>query len=374
MKSINVILCLFLLCAAGLYAASGDVNNSGTTDIVDALMVAQYYVGLNPQGFNAANADINNDGSINIVDALMVAQIYVGLITPPPSATPTPAPEENIYMFSYFTGDGDDGLHLAYSYDCRNFTALNNNQSLLTPVIGDNKMRDPSIQKDANGVFHMVWTDTSWTEMGEDNPANKGIGYASSTDLINWSTQRFLGVMEGTRAENCWAPELFWDDINNVWMIVWSSTVPPTSGHRIYYTTTTDFYNFTPSQILYDPGYTLIDGAIIKYSTNRYAMFWKDETSKDIWIVESNSPRGPWGSRTLVYTQINAEGPAPAKVGNEWYVLYDQYSSHTWGMSRSSNLTSWSTISCSLPSGARHGTIFKISEALLNSLRSTVGG
>jgi hypothetical protein len=59
----------------------GDVNGSGTVDIVDALLIAQYYVGLNPQGFIAANADVNCSGGIDIVDALLVAQYYVGLIS-----------------------------------------------------------------------------------------------------------------------------------------------------------------------------------------------------------------------------------------------------------------------------------------------------
>jgi hypothetical protein len=59
----------------------GDVNNSGSVDIVDALLIAQYYVGLNPSGFVSANADTNCSGSIDIVDALLVAQQYVGLIT-----------------------------------------------------------------------------------------------------------------------------------------------------------------------------------------------------------------------------------------------------------------------------------------------------
>ncbi|MBN1697231.1 MAG: family 16 glycosylhydrolase [Spirochaetales bacterium] len=58
----------------------GDVNSSGTIDIVDALMVAQYYVGLNPGGFNMENADTNCNGTIDIVDALLIAQYYVGLI------------------------------------------------------------------------------------------------------------------------------------------------------------------------------------------------------------------------------------------------------------------------------------------------------
>jgi hypothetical protein len=59
----------------------GDVNGSGTVDIVDALLVAQYYVGLNPAGFIAGNADVNCSGGIDIVDALLVAQYYVGLVS-----------------------------------------------------------------------------------------------------------------------------------------------------------------------------------------------------------------------------------------------------------------------------------------------------
>jgi xylan 1,4-beta-xylosidase len=59
----------------------GDVNGSGTVDIVDALLIAQYYVGLNPSGFIAENADVNCSGTIDIVDALLVAQYYVGLMT-----------------------------------------------------------------------------------------------------------------------------------------------------------------------------------------------------------------------------------------------------------------------------------------------------
>ena len=62
----------------------GDVNRDGLVDIVDALMIAQYYVGLDPDGFWEPSADVNNDGFIDIIDALMVAQAYVGLIELPP--------------------------------------------------------------------------------------------------------------------------------------------------------------------------------------------------------------------------------------------------------------------------------------------------
>src|SRR6476619_7546736 len=77
-----------------------------------------------------------------------------------------------VYVFSYFKNNGQDGLHLAYSKDGLNWTALNNDESVLKPEVGKEKlMRDPCIIRGVDGLFHMVWT-CSWQD--------KGIGYASS--------------------------------------------------------------------------------------------------------------------------------------------------------------------------------------------------
>ncbi|MBN2737921.1 MAG: dockerin type I repeat-containing protein [Spirochaetales bacterium] len=61
-------------------AMLGDVNNDRMVNIVDALLIAQYYVGSITE-INEAAADVNRDNLVNIVDALLVAQVYVGLIT-----------------------------------------------------------------------------------------------------------------------------------------------------------------------------------------------------------------------------------------------------------------------------------------------------
>ena len=58
----------------------GDVNGDGKIDIVDALLVARYYIGYSDPGFNDLLADVNNDSIINIVDALKIAQHYIGVI------------------------------------------------------------------------------------------------------------------------------------------------------------------------------------------------------------------------------------------------------------------------------------------------------
>jgi uncharacterized protein (DUF362 family) len=66
---------------AGPAGTLGDTNGSGAIDIIDALLLAQYYVGLNPANFIIANADTNRDGKVDIIDALKIAQCYVGLIS-----------------------------------------------------------------------------------------------------------------------------------------------------------------------------------------------------------------------------------------------------------------------------------------------------
>ena len=101
MKKICIIFVLLILSMTSILAADcGDVNSSGQVDVIDALMTAQYYVGLTPSGFNSGVADVNGDKVINIIDALQIAQYYVGLInqltgcvtvtaSPTPSPTPT---------------------------------------------------------------------------------------------------------------------------------------------------------------------------------------------------------------------------------------------------------------------------------------------
>ena len=88
---------------------------------------------------------------------------------------------QDAYLFSSFRGDGEDGLHLAWSGDGLTWTALKGDQSFLLPDVGGKLMRDPCIIRGPDGVYHMVWT-TGWWE--------NNIGIAHSRDLIHWSAQQ----------------------------------------------------------------------------------------------------------------------------------------------------------------------------------------
>ena len=211
----------------------------------------------------------------------------------------TTAAEEEVFLFSFFKGNGEDGLHLAYSYDGYHWEPLNQNKSFLTPAVSNDKlMRDPCIISGPDGKFHMVWT-VSWKE--------KSIGYASSEDLIHWSAQKEIPVMAHENdARNCWAPEIFYDTPSGEYLIFWSTTIPgrfPETepmgdtgyNHRMYYVTTKDFEKFSDTRLFYDQGFNVIDGTLIS-ENGKYFLFLKNETrnppEKNIRKSTSNELKG----------------------------------------------------------------------------------
>jgi hypothetical protein len=288
------------------------------------------------------------------------------------------AEKEKIFLFSYFKGNGEDGLHLAYSKDGLNFTALNNDKSFLTPVVGISKlMRDPCIIQTDDGTFHMVWT-AGWTE--------RGIGYSSSKDLINWTEQQYFKVMEKEpSARNCWAPEITYDKKNKQFLIIWATTIPgrfpetEKSGdtdynHRIYSVTTKDFKTFSETKLFYDKGFNVID-ATINTNGKKYVMFVKDETrtppQKNIRVTTSSSLYGPYSSPSEPITgKYWAEGPTATKIKDTWYLYFDKYSEKKMGLVRSKDLITWedSSDKISFPDGMRHGTVFQVSKKFLSAL------
>ena len=285
--------------------------------------------------------------------------------------------KKQVYLFSYFKDNGQDGLHLAYSQDGYNWEALKNDQSFLPPEVANDKlMRDPCIIQGPDKKFHMVWT-VSWND--------RGIGYASSNDLVHWSRQEFIPVMEDEpTALNCWAPEIFYDNGLKQYMIYWATTIPgrfkegDTKGdakynHRLYYTMTRDFKTFSRTKLLYNEGFNVIDATIQKID-GKYTMFLKDETKnpakKHILIAESDSLTKGYHLISAPITPDWVEGPTVTNINGYWVVYYDEYTRHHMGAVRSRDLKNWEIItdSISFPEGTRHGTVLKVKEKILKNL------
>jgi hypothetical protein len=295
-----------------------------------------------------------------------------------------PAAPAQAYVFAYFTGNGEDGLHLAASRDGYRWDKLNGGASVLAPQVGKSKlMRDPCIARGPDGTWHMVWT-AGWNE-GD-------IGYASSKDLLHWSPQRALPVMAhepGTL--NAWAPEIVFDEARSEFVLFWSSTVsgrfPATDGagdgkynHRIYATTTRDFVNFTPTRLFYDPGFSVIDATFLRMRGRDYLLV-KDESrhppKKHLQLVEAAGLQGPFGKPGAPITPpgLWTEGPTALQIGEDSIVYYDAYTAKHYGAMRSRDLVHWEDVTASMrfpdegtPQRMRHGTAFAVPAALLDSL------
>jgi hypothetical protein len=316
----------------------------------------------------------NFQSSTSVFRLLSSVLIFITLIIGLTSCTP---PETSVFFFTSFYEPADAGLRLLYSYDGYHWTDLDT--VFLKPEVGKQKvMRDPSIVQGPDGVFHLVWT-SSWQ-------GDLGFGYASSTDLINWSEQRFIPVMAfDTSTVNVWAPELYYEDETMEYFILWASTIPykfekgieeERNNHRMYYTSTKDFITFSETKLFLDPGFSVIDAVIVKRASNDYVLVLKDNTrpNRNLKVGFSDSPHGPWNNISEPFTDIFTEGPSIVKPGINWLIYYDAYRDKTYKAVKTKDFITFSDASdeINIPEGHKHGTIFKTKKSVLLNLKAKV--
>lgn len=277
------------------------------------------------------------------------------------------------FVSTSFHEPATEGLRFIYSEDGILWDTIPG--VWLKPEVGSQKvMRDPSIVRSPDGIFHLVWT-TSWK-------GDNGFGYASSPDLIHWSDQRLISVMAfDTSTVNVWAPELFFDDEKNEFLVVWASTVPykfdkgiedEYNNHRLYYVKTKDFVHFSDTQLFYDPGFSVIDATVVKRGEHDYVTVFKDNTrpQRNLKVAFGSSPAGPWSKSSEAFTDSFAEGPTVLRRGDEYYVYYDAYQKKIYGASKTKDFIHFTDVtdSVSVPVNHKHGTIFKAPQKVVQAL------
>jgi PelA/Pel-15E family pectate lyase len=144
-------------------------------------------------------------------------------------------------------------------------------------------------------------------------------------------------------------------------------------NHRIYFVTTKDFTTYSQAKLFYEDGFNVIDSTIVK-SGGQYVMILKDETQnpvrKNLRIAVSDKAAGPYGKASAPFTPDWVEGPTAIKVDREWIVYFDLYRDKRYGAVKSSDLKNWESVTDKLvmPAGARHGTVFTVSDEVLSKL------
>jgi beta-xylosidase len=293
------------------------------------------------------------------------------------SAQPPKWPDVT-WLFTSFHGKGD-GLHLAASGDGKAWT--DQGRVFLKPSVGSGLLRDPHILRGPDGIFRMVWT-TGWKD--------KGIGYAASTDLVNWSPQRYLPIFEKVAGANdAWAPETFYDEAGRQYVITVSSDIdgrfPETKSgermnHRTYYVTTKDFTTFSEPKLFLDPGFDHIDTTVVRDGGRYVAVFKEGDRQKTgqwgalRWAV-ADGALGPY--RVMpgpIVSGLRAEGPALYTENGKTTLLVDFYADKRYGAFETTDWKTWTDVSgqVKVADGQRHGSVLAVPTWLAKNLATAV--
>lgn len=315
-----------------------------------------------------------------------------------------PKSTSGAYLFAYFRNDAKstngENIFYAVSKDGYNYESLNGGVPVASASQGTGHSRDPYIMKAQDGAeykYYMVATDANTT----NNYNNTGLHTWGSNDLIHWdelANPQFATNKGGgskTITNMCWAPEAIWDPVAGKYMVYFSSNEADSAANessKIWYSYTSDFKNFDEKQLLFDPGYGVIDADITPYK-NGYVMMYKKEAksdpgSKKVWYTfktgksPSNSDGEYDAANAKIFesaTETQAEGPQvfPISGTSSYGVLVDYFSNGGFGFSYTSDFESYSKISadnCSInhlkPS---HGCIIPISDMEYYNLSQAFG-
>jgi len=318
------------------------------------------------------------------------------------------------WVLSYFGPEQDvaaDSLHLAYSTDGLQWTRLGSGApAYQLNGIGSNHIRDPFILRRQDGSFTYLATDWTLSNNDEDywnHPSSK-ILIADSQDLIAFTNPRLLTLtsFEGARGKpmHAWAPEAYYDPVGEQYAIVWSGN-DRTDYNRIYVSYTKDFEGLLnpEPEVLFDPGYSVIDATITTWNGASY-LFFKDETDrdggettgsgKDIQAARAASEGLAAGSFIRAdpsyisrgknqASRQNTEGPFIIKDPERelWYLYADFFTQGgkfgCWSTSRlDATASDWKRLAedeYRLPPGVRHANAVRVSQPELDALKKHYG-
>jgi hypothetical protein len=289
------------------------------------------------------------------------------------------------YLFAYFTGNtiAQEAIRFAISYDGLAFTALNDNQ----PVISSSTIsltggvRDPHILRGENNDYYMTVTDmvsaNGWN-------SNRGLVLLKSTNLTGW-TSAAINIPNTFPAQfgdvdRVWAPQTIYDPITGKYMVYFSMRKGSSDYDKIFYAyVNSSFTAFetVPQQLFFNPALTAcIDGDMV-YKDGEYHLFFKTEGSGNgiKKAVSSNISSGfVLLDKYLQQTTQAVEGSCVFRLYNtdNWVLIYDVYSSGYYQFTQGTDLENFTLTGSgvSMNFTPRHGTIIPITSSELQALRA----
>ena len=342
------------------------------------------------------------------------------------------------YAAAYFKSDSDEKIYQAATTgnDFFTFTPVNGGQPTITSTTDTRGLRDPYVFRSKDGdKYYMIATDlcigcgTGWGPA--QSAGSLKVEMWESTDMVNWvrTNGQNTGItINQPAAGMTWAPEAFWDESLQSYVVFFSSRLYSDETRsnsdnlyaRVFYVLTRDFRTFTyPPATWQDTGYARIDSTVAKIG-DYYYRFSKNEENgaagaleagKDIFLERSKvltaptsqsswtaNPETTWQltdtRMTSLETGQSGEGPQVIKLnegdpnnnaaGDGFVFLVDNYSAGGYrafvtseqavaGSTQSSRLSqsaAWNVRPVGgLPSSPRHGSFVSVTQSVLTALR-----
>jgi hypothetical protein len=268
----------------------------------------------------------------------------------------TPKEKDLTAYLMVYHKDADHGLHMAYSEDGYQWTALNDDKPIISgdTIAMQHGIRDPHILRGPDGAFYMSMTDlhvfgqrdgkrtTEWERDGKKYAwgNNRGLVLMKSRDLIHWTHTEIdltkLPKQEGmdwSEMGCSWAPETVYDDEAGKLMIHFT-TREGAGVNNIYWAYVDDDYtHFTsqPQLLLEAPEkkYNIIDSDIQKVGETWHLFYVSHESGATIKHATAQHATGPYKMDDTYYDNERRGHEAPScwkRLGTDTYVvMWDCY-------------------------------------------------
>ncbi len=265
-----------------------------------------------------------------------------------------------MFLMSYFKSAPAAGMFLAASDYLYDWHILFDGRPVLTPD-ENHIMRDPSLIRTSDGVFHVFFT---------DNWESRTIGHSTSRNLVEWSRIKHIPLMaHHPDAMNCWSPSAFYDREARAYRLIWSTGFFYSYGvveNRIWMSTTHDFVDFSKPEPFFDPDYPIIDAFVLP-AHDGYRMAFKDDRG-------SNTERSDYkairtcrfrhtGSDFVDVSELITKGqtgaPSLAMQNGRYFLFYEGVTDHVNRLSVSDDFVNWhdETALANFPDECRHASI-----------------
>ena len=197
--------------------------------------------------------------------------------------------------------------------DFFSFSPINNGDPVITSKTDTTGLRDPYVLRSHDGdEYYMIATDLKVSRQGWGQNQQYGslkIEAWKSKDMVNWTRTNAddgsdAGIVVNSPNQGMtWAPEAFWDDALNAYVVFFSSRAY-TDGSRstavtgkkgspyniVRYAITRDFKTFTPAKDWQDTGYSRIDSTVFKIGSYYYRMTKNEENgAAGSYVVDGKS-------------------------------------------------------------------------------------